>query len=451
MPKLSSMHLLGNSKKNVATNIIILANAFVWYSYAFSFLTATIIEAGLSNDIVQILGVHFLGIFLSVIAGELVSRRTNRRIPFILYWMLAGVFLSLAPLVISYSTFTGIIVLSEIIGVNFGFGLPICLGYFASSTKVSNRGRLSGITFLITGLGAFLISQITGGEIVTTTLILAGWKAAGLIALLFLKPKDRQVEQIKAPSYRRVFWNRAFLLYFIPWLMFLLVNSLTFPVNENHFSQEFVRLSSNIEFVLGGISAVIFGFLADTMGRKRLAVIGFALLGLAHAVLGFTSGSIIGWWFYTAIDGIAWGSFTMLFLFTLWGDLADNKGIERFYAVGIMPYLLSSFLRFSMGSYMANAIVDYAMIFSYAAFFLFLAILPLIYAPETLPEKTMKDRELKNYIEKAKRKVEKSLENEDERNEEKECRNDEAEPEGLEFEVIQEDMEKAEELAEEYY
>ena len=30
-----------------------------------------------------------------------------------------------------------------------------------------------------------------------------------------------------------------------------------------------------------------------------------------------------------------------------------------------------------------------------------MAVIPLMYAPETLPEKTMKDRELKSYVEKA--------------------------------------------------
>ncbi|MDI9576893.1 MAG: hypothetical protein QM398_02000, partial [Thermoproteota archaeon] len=45
------------------------------------------------------------------------------------------------------------------------------------------------------------------------------------------------------------------------------------------------------------------------------------------------------------------------------------------------------------------------MIFSFASVFLFLAVLPLIYAPETLPEKIMKDRDLRSYIEKAKKKA----------------------------------------------
>jgi hypothetical protein len=41
--------------------------------------------------------------------------------------------------------------------------------------------------------------------------------------------------------------------------------------------------------------------------------------------------------------------------------------------------------------------------FSLASFFLFLAVVPLMYAPETLPEKTLRERELKSYIEKAKK------------------------------------------------
>ena len=40
-------------------------------------------------------------------------------------------------------------------------------------------------------------------------------------------------------------------------------------------------------------------------------------------------------------------------------------------------------------------------------FFLFIAVLPLVYAPETLPEKVMKDRDLNSYVENAKKKAQK--------------------------------------------
>jgi hypothetical protein len=41
------------------------------------------------------------------------------------------------------------------------------------------------------------------------------------------------------------------------------------------------------------------------------------------------------------------------------------------------------------------------MSFSIGSFFLFVAVLPLMYAPETLPETLMKNRDFKSYAEKA--------------------------------------------------
>jgi MFS family permease len=406
--------IFGNSGRTVAANIVIVGNAFVWYSYAFSFLTTAISSAGLSDNFLFIIGIHFLGVFSSVIFGELVSRKFKNRIPFLLYWMAAGVFLSLIPLVANVSTYTGILILSVITGVTFGFGIPACLGYFAASTEAANRGRLGGITFLLIGVGAYLLSLMGNNNTTLAILILATWKIVGVVLLFALKPEETNVEQKHKIPYSFVLSNKNFILYFIPWTMFLFVNSLTFPINEEHFSTELVRLSSSIEFVLGGVSAVVFGFLADSKGRKRLVVAGFALLGLGNAILGFSSGNILSWWFFTFVDGIAWGIFVTIFLFTLWGDLAEEQRSERYYAIGVLPYLLSTFLRYSIGALIADSIYGYSLIFSFASFFLFLAVLPLVYAPETLPDKIMKDRELKNYIEKAQKEAEKTQKTEDE-------------------------------------
>jgi hypothetical protein len=63
--------------------------------------------------------------------------------------------------------------------------------------------------------------------------------------------------------------------------------------------------------------------------------------------------------------------------------------------------LLSNFLRFIVGPFLVEAVPIYT-VFSLASFFLFLSVVPLMYAPETLPEKRMKERELKSYVEKAK-------------------------------------------------
>jgi hypothetical protein len=70
-----------------------------------------------------------------------------------------------------------------------------------------------------------------------------------------------------------------------------------------------------------------------------------------------------------------------------------------------MPFLLSNLISALVRPFVE--VVPITASFSLASFFLFLAILPLLYAPETLPEKVMKNRELKSYIEKAQKAKEK--------------------------------------------
>ena len=221
-----------------------------------------------------------------------------------------------------------------------------------------------------------------------------------------MKPEEKQIEQSDKVSFGSVVKNKSFLLYFVPWCMFSIVNYLAYPIVSKFFPSDFFLSSIIIENILAGIFAVVFGFLGDYIGRKRLTVTGFALLGLGYASLGLLPGNIYAWYLYTAVDGIAWGCFYTIFLLTIWGDLAQKKSAEKYYAIGSLPFLLSNFMRLSIGSYISE--VSQSAIFSFASVFLFLAVLPLIYAPETLPEKTMKDRELKKYIEKAKKEATKT-------------------------------------------
>jgi len=187
--------------------------------------------------------------------------------------------------------------------------------------------------------------------------------------------------------------------------MFLVVNYMAAPIVSQLYPETLFRFSSLVEQVLSGFVAVACGFFADSVGRKRLTLTGFVLLGLGYGSLGLVE-NIIGWWFYTIVDGIAWGIFYTIFLLTVWGDIAQEKSSERYYAVGSLPFLFSNFMRLSIGSYAAANIPKFA-IFSFASVFLFLAVLPLVYAPETLPEKITKERELKIYVEKAQEIVQK--------------------------------------------
>jgi MFS family permease len=445
--------LLGQNKKAVAINTVLIANAFIWYSYAFKFLTNSITTLQLDNQFLTILSIHFAVLFIALLIGVFFSQRSENKIKFLVTWMGIGALLSLVPLITGLTPI-GLMIFAVIAGFNFGFGLPTCLAYFASTTLASNRGKLGGIIYLLIGVGAFIISVGGTESLIVVTLILAGWKALGLLSIKLLKPQEKAEapNQTQSQSYRTIISNRGFLLYFIPWIMFVFVNSLAFPVIDSQFSAELVQTSTNVEYVLSGVCALIFGFLADSKGRKRLTVAGFAFLGLGYGVLGFSSGSMLGWWFYTIIDGIAWGCFVMVFIFALWGDIAEGKRSEKIYAIGLLPYLLSSFIRFLMGSSLANYVVEQgqglATVFSFFSFFLFIAVMPLVLAPETMSEATLKSNELKNYVEKAKRQVMKNQNKKDAQQPKQEVayfqENQTSQEESDEYK-------KAKELAEKYY
>jgi len=250
--------------------------------------------------------------------------------------------------------------------------------------------------------------------------------AARIISLITLhlmktiQPSQAQSKEKKV-KYTSVLTNRSFILYFIPWLMFTLINYMTIPIQSSIINQETYTYLAQIEAMVTAIVAVICGFVADKMGRKRLSILGFVMLGIGYAIIGLATVGVgatiagttatvenspnlmIASTVFIIIDGIAWGIFYVLFLFTLWGDLGQDKQSDKFYFLGALPYVSSYFMQLLFTPSLIN--IQAYTIFSFASFFLFLAVLPLFYAPETLPEKIMKDRDLKSYIETAKKKA----------------------------------------------
>jgi len=409
MPKGTSLKGIGISWRVAVTNILMIGNAFTWYFLAFNVFREALgtIDVTTSESLV-FWGINFAAIAVAGLIGAILVERFKRRIPFILYWILAGVILSLLPSALDLTNYVILASASTIFGIYFGLGMTACMGYYADSTSTENRARLGGVMFLFVGLGFFLLGTMTVGDIPTQIIMLATWRGIGFLILVFLKPIENPLERSDKTSYATIISKQSFLLYFIPWCMFSLVNYATIPVTIEFFGEEFVVFSSLIENILIATFAVISGFLADLFGRKRLTIMGFAMLGLGYAVLGIYPENSLSWYLYTFIDGIAWGSFYTIFLIVLWGDLARGQRSEKYYAIGSLPFLFSNFVRVIVESYVVEAVSVFT-IFSFASFFLFLAVIPLMYAPETLPEKKIELRRLKGYLEHAKKAKEKYL------------------------------------------
>lgn len=181
------------------------------------------------------------------------------------------------------------------------------------------------------------------------------------------------------------------------------------------------------------------------------------MLGIGYAVIGVSPLSLLQYSgiFYIIADGTAWGIFYVVFIFTLWGDLAQGKNADKLYFVGALPfvcsYLIQGILSPLLTENFSSAIDNPTMIFSFASVFLFLAVLPLIYAPETLPEKVMKDRDLKSYIENAKKKVANETRKEEKYKGVEAQPEENSEQEETDSDETDKSYEDAKKLAEKYY
>lgn len=395
---------IGVSPRYALGSIMLVTNAFIWYFCTFSILKLIIAELGLNYlNKCLIWTANFGGAAISALIGAAWANKLNKRTQLLIIWVMLGILSSITLTLINFLGTSSALISSFFLGLSFGLGMPECLAHYSNFTTVENRARLGGIIIFLNSAGTFaLLTLITMiDNMLTRILILAVWRGLSLPVVRSAKPEEN-ITNKRNPSYSFILKQKSFLLYFVPWIMFSLINSLSVPTQFKILDESLVDFLSLIEYALAGIFAIVGGFFSDFTGRKRVTILGFVLLGLGYAILGIYPENLFSWYFYTFVDGIAWGTFAAIFLITIWGDLAYDASSEKYYALGGLPYLLSNFLQITLGAYIAELIPVYA-IFSFTAFFLFLAVIPLMHAPETLPEKTIREIELRNYIEKAKK------------------------------------------------
>lgn len=391
----------GIAPRNFFIILFLLFNALSWH-----FMTRRLIYVilnGLGTTHLQnliVVGVYILAIIGSGVAGSILSDKT-RRLRFLYLWILLGTITSSIPIFLPNITLMHLLGISFLWGISFGLGMPSCLAYFADSTVLENRGRMSGIIFLTTNLSAPFVVMLLRVNLPMSFAISTIWRGLGLIMLLLLKPaENRTLERRRPTSFASILHNKSFLLYLIPWFMVSIIDRFENVFFEHFLTSDLFDLIRTIGPIIGTIFAFMGGLLSDWVGRKRVVIYGFISLGLAYAVIGIAPAVSLSWYLHSVIDGIAWGVFTVTFFLILWGDLSSSGAREKYYAIGIIPFFFADFIGVLFAPYV---LIPPSAVFSVASLFLFLAVLPLMYAPETLPEKKIRLRRLRKYVEAAKK------------------------------------------------
>jgi MFS family permease len=341
---------------------------------------------------------YYVAAGVSAVSGPMFFTRFRPK--FLSLWLVVGACATLSLLMISSDNMLGDALTCVFLGASISVGLPSCLGYFADSTSVENRGLAAGIVWSAVGFTVliflFLINSMGRWE---SIVMLTIWRLLGAASFLVINGGKDRSPMPKSPSYLELIRKKEVLLYLFPWAMFSIINFVEYPILERVLGTEIFIFVEVAEFVFIGVFALIGGYVADIAGRKRVVISGFIMLGLEYGMMSVFSISPVTWYLFLCLDGITWGLFASVFWTALWGDLGENYQKEKYYALGGLPYLLAGFLPIALKPYVG--LMGTVASFSLASFFLFLAVLPLMYAPETLPEKRMKEIELRTYLEKA--------------------------------------------------
>jgi MFS family permease len=209
--------------------------------------------------------------------------------------------------------------------------------------------------------------------------------------------KDYSYIRTESTPFKRIFGEKTLMLYFIAWLMFSLVDSFEGLVLDQSIDAELDSMMTTIEPLIAGVAAAVGGLISDWGGRKRIVIFGFISLGIAYGIIGIVQ-TWISWIFYFLVDGIALGLLWVVFVVVIWGDLTESSQ-EKYYAIGLTPFFLSQMARSLFFSY--AELIPPTSTFSLAAFFLFIAVIPLLYAKETLPEKKIFEHQVRSYTREA--------------------------------------------------
>lgn len=151
------------------------------------------------------------------------------------------------------------------------------------------------------------------------------------------------------------------------------------------------------------LSSLVSGFASDIFGRKRIIICGLSTLGISYAFFSITT-SLTSYLLTRIIYGAAWGIIFVAYMLTVIGDFARTCSKEKFYALGLVVPLIvfMVFQSFSDAITLSISASVTSAISAILSMILFLAVIPLLYAPETPPQTKFAKEDSKSILERSK-------------------------------------------------
>lgn len=405
---------IGISPKKLFAITIINAGTLAWYFFI-SYLSFEILFQNLTNNITLIhfgeVLFYFFAAFAAII-GSSVSNKINRK-KLLMVWIFSGILSTTLVAFVHGEIF--IWILGPLLGISLGLGFPYSLSLLADCTESEQRGRVSGIlllqTFVMLAFGT-LVDMLINSWFIGILIILIILRVTSLLAF-FVDECEPCCKSIDKKNSKRGTWlgiltYRRFVLYFVPWMLFMVAAVITeyilWPPLKVDLKLEIAfQIGYPLHYVGTAICGIISGIIADRVGRRPPTVIGLILLGTSFVFMSFIINIYTIFANLMAV-GMAFG-FLMVVSIAVPGDLAFPKSKERFYAlILVLPLAVYG----GLGA--ITRVLGYTgpreFILLILIIVLYMLIIPVWTSEETLSSEKMRQRKLKEHLQKVKELVE---------------------------------------------
>jgi MFS family permease len=340
-------------------------------------------------------------VIISGLIGSFLVDKIGRKN--LLFWStVIGVLSSGSLLFINGSSFAFLAII--LIGSSFGFIMPSVQSFLSESTIPEERGRVSGfivLSIFLFSLVATIISNFLGDAnsrgILSVTI---GLKLTGFLPFLLGSVEKKPNE---SKPWSEILKHKDFEIYLLAYILFNVCSGLvSFIWHDRPLGPGFSTANESailIRYVGIAIIAIVTGFLADKIGRKKPVILGIVLLGVAYAFVGIGSKLTPETYFLQmVISGFAWGILIVVYN-VIPGDLAFLGSEEKFYTMGLLiPFVLYTAINGAGRFFIYNLKLDISSTILSIA--LFLSVIPILYAKETLSQTKIKEIKFRDYTKK---------------------------------------------------
>lgn len=379
------------TKRNIVAYILLFFYLLTSYAVVATFMPDAFIAAEYRSIVKLALN---LNICFVIILGAFIIRKLDKSY----FAYIAPLTLIALSLLLYVTDCIAQIAIAFMASTVFALSVLVFFRYFWKHTNSVERARLAGI-IAFSVLPFFFVLDLLPGDSLSDIYFVMFWIALNLMILgiIFLLRTRPQIQhEPYRPNNNKVFEKSVIILYMIPWVLFTLINTTLakdYPVITNSSFHILVGLQ-----VIGANSgAILAGFLSDFHGRKIALALSLTLNGASTVIAGiFSSQAAFSAMFFTS--GLAWGMLFVLYFFVIFGDLSNEENSQKIYAIGLVPYFLSV----GIGQiYQPFLPVIVSLMVTCLA--LFLAIIPIIVAPELLVSDLKEKRKMANYVKRIKK------------------------------------------------